>query len=75
MSSDTVGAWPPPPGVVPNFANPESIGYRFILVSVLFPTIAIPICGLRLYTKRYILRAINLDDCMFNALELRNSID
>lgn len=63
VASDTVGAWPPPPGVTPNFINPESIGYRIIVVSVLFPAITIPIVLLRLYTKRYILGVVHPDDC------------
>jgi len=65
MTSDPVGAWPPPPGVTPNFSNPESIGYRMIIVSVLFPAITIPITLLRLYTKRYILGVIHVDDCTY----------
>ena len=63
MASDTIGAWPPPPGATPNFANPESVGYRIIVVSMLFPAITIPITLLRLYTKRYILRVVHADDC------------
>src|SRR5438874_1454960 len=63
MTSDTVGASPPPPGVTPNFDNPESIAYRVILASLLGPIIAIPICLVRLYTKRYILRLVTNDDC------------
>ncbi|KAH7067116.1 hypothetical protein FB567DRAFT_259816 [Paraphoma chrysanthemicola] len=61
-SPDTVGALPAPPGIEPNFENPESIAYRVIIVAVIGPVIAIPICGLRLYTKRYILRNTGWDD-------------
>jgi hypothetical protein len=59
----TVGAMPPPPGVTPNFDNPESIAHRVVVISVLGAAIAIPICLLRLYTKRRILRNFGLDDC------------
>lgn len=65
MSSDdsTVGASPPPPGVVPNFDNPESIAHRVIIISVLGAVIGIPLCLIRLYTKRRILRNFGWDDC------------
>ncbi|KAF2131230.1 hypothetical protein P153DRAFT_287580 [Dothidotthia symphoricarpi CBS 119687] len=53
---------PPPPGVTPNFDNPESIAHRVIIVSVLGAAITIPICLIRLYTKRYILRNVGWDD-------------
>lgn len=61
-SNTTVGAMPPPPGVTPNFDNPESIAHRVIIASVLGPVIAIPFCLLRLYTKQWILRQVGWDD-------------
>jgi hypothetical protein len=62
--ADTVGV-SPPPGIVPNFDNPESIAYRLIVVSVVGPVVTIPMCGLRLYTNRRILRLEIWDDCEF----------
>ncbi|KAH7335631.1 hypothetical protein BKA66DRAFT_479958 [Pyrenochaeta sp. MPI-SDFR-AT-0127] len=62
VSNNTVGAMPPPPGVTPNFDNPESITHRVIIASVLGPVITIPICLVRLYTKRCILRRVGYDD-------------
>lgn len=59
----TVGAMPPPPGVTPNFDDPESIAHRVVAISVLGAAIAIPVCLLRLYTKRRILRNFGWDDC------------
>ncbi|KAF2177982.1 hypothetical protein K469DRAFT_601172 [Zopfia rhizophila CBS 207.26] len=59
MTYDKVGALPPPPGVTPNFDRPESIAYRVIFAFVLGPVITIPICLLRLYTKRCILRLVS----------------
>ncbi|EDU48056.1 conserved hypothetical protein [Pyrenophora tritici-repentis Pt-1C-BFP] len=41
----------------------ESIAYRVIIASVLGPVVAIPLCVVRLYTKRYILRNTGYDDC------------
>jgi len=67
-----IGALPPPPGITPNFENPESIAYRVIIVAVIGPLLTIPICALRLYTKRNFLRAVGLDDC--GSFILRNSI-
>ncbi|KAH6637376.1 hypothetical protein C7974DRAFT_140301 [Boeremia exigua] len=64
MSSDgtVVGAMPTPPGVVANFDNPESIAHRAVVVSVLGAAIAIPICLIRMYTKRCILKNLGWDD-------------
>ncbi|XPS91107.1 hypothetical protein M3J09_000530 [Ascochyta lentis] len=64
MSSDgsVRGAMPPPPGVVPNFDDPESIAHRVIIVSVLGAVITLPICVVRLYTKQQILRNFGWDD-------------
>lgn len=61
--NETVGAFPPPPGVLPNFEDPESIAYRVIIAAVLGPAIALPIFGVRLYTRQCILRNVGYDDC------------
>ncbi|KAL1596133.1 hypothetical protein SLS59_008124 [Nothophoma quercina] len=53
---------PAPPGVAANFDNPESIAHRVIIISVLGAVFAIPICLVRLYTKRRILRNFGWDD-------------
>ena len=65
MNSDgtVVGAMPPPPGVIANFDSPESIAHRVIIIAVLGAVIAIPVCLVRLYTKRAILRTFGWDDC------------
>ncbi|KAK4177388.1 hypothetical protein QBC36DRAFT_211791 [Triangularia setosa] len=63
-SSDTgiMAAMPPPPGVTPNFENGESIGYRLVIVSVVFPVLALCFLLPRLYTASYILRKWHPDD-------------
>ncbi|KAM5529033.1 integral membrane protein [Fusarium oxysporum f. sp. phaseoli] len=61
--SSTVGAYPPPPGAVPNFTNPESIASRVVLAAALSPVFTIPIVLLRLYTSRFIIKCWHLDDC------------
>lgn len=60
--SDILGAFPPPAGVTPNFDHPDSIGHRVLLVAVICPAIAIPICLLRLYTKRVIIKRLDPED-------------
>jgi len=62
-STSIIGASPPPPGVTPNFVNPDTIAYRIILIAALCPAIAIPIWLLRLYTARFIVCRLHLDDC------------
>ncbi|KAH6714832.1 hypothetical protein BKA61DRAFT_343667 [Leptodontidium sp. MPI-SDFR-AT-0119] len=57
-----VGVLPPPPGVIPNFENPESQGYRVILtIAILFPLATIVLL-LRVYTRVVIVRNVGIDD-------------
>ncbi|KAH6704130.1 hypothetical protein BKA61DRAFT_183176 [Leptodontidium sp. MPI-SDFR-AT-0119] len=57
-----IGASPPPPGVIPNFKNPESQGYRVTLtIAILFPLATIVLL-LRLYTRIIIVRNVGIDD-------------
>ncbi|KAH9207135.1 hypothetical protein DL95DRAFT_238186, partial [Leptodontidium sp. 2 PMI_412] len=57
-----IGASPPPPGVIPNFKNPESQGYRVTLtIAILFPLATIVLL-LRLYTRIIIVRKVGIDD-------------
>ena len=58
-----VSAAPPPLGVVPNFENPESIGYRLVIVSVVFPVPSLCFLIPRLYVAGVILRKWHTDDC------------
>jgi hypothetical protein len=61
--SQPVGLEPPPPGVVPNFVNPESTGYKVIITTIVTWTIATSIICLRAYVKLRIMREILIDDC------------
>ncbi|KAM7207889.1 hypothetical protein V8F20_001683 [Naviculisporaceae sp. PSN 640] len=56
------GAGEPPPGVTPNFENPESIGYRLIIVAAVFPAFTGVFLLLRLYTAQFILKRWHIDD-------------
>ncbi len=58
-----VGAAPPPEGVTPNFENPEWIGYRLVIVSVVFPVLSLCFLIPRLYAAGFILRKWHTDDC------------
>ncbi|ORY09604.1 hypothetical protein BCR34DRAFT_368527 [Clohesyomyces aquaticus] len=49
-------------GALPHDGKPESIAYRVIIVAAVGPAITIPICLLRFYTKRSILRLVTIDD-------------
>jgi hypothetical protein len=58
-----MGTLPPPPGVNPNFENPESQGYRVVLaIAILFPLATI-VLFLRVYTSVVIVRNFGTDDC------------
>jgi hypothetical protein len=62
-TAEKTGALPAPPGITPNFHNPENRAYQVIIVSVIWPVIALTFLLLRLYTKRYIIGKLHLDDC------------
>ncbi|KAK0663428.1 hypothetical protein QBC41DRAFT_368100 [Cercophora samala] len=50
----------PPP--IPNYENPESIGYRLVIVAVVFPVLALCFLVPRLYTASSIIRKWHPDD-------------
>ncbi|KAH6704201.1 hypothetical protein BKA61DRAFT_493526 [Leptodontidium sp. MPI-SDFR-AT-0119] len=57
-----IGAFPPPPGVIPNFKNPDSQGYRVTLaIAIMFPLATIVLL-LRVYTRMVIVRNVGTDD-------------
>lgn len=58
----TEGVMPPPPGVTPNFINPESNAWQLVLPSVLLTVIAIAVYLLRLYTSYFIVKRCYPDD-------------
>lgn len=62
-NSTIVAAVPPPPGVTPNFENPESISYRLVIVAVVFPLLALCFLIPRLYSATFIIRKWHHDDC------------
>ncbi|KAK0635966.1 hypothetical protein B0T17DRAFT_482035 [Bombardia bombarda] len=54
----------PPPGVTPNFDNPESISGRLIHAAAIWPIVTLPFVTLRLYTSGFILKKWHLDDVL-----------
>jgi hypothetical protein len=60
-----LGMLPPPPGHTVNLTDPESIGWRLILASVLCPVVALIFVLLRLYTARFIVQKMFIDDGEF----------
>ncbi|PLB35670.1 uncharacterized protein BDW47DRAFT_109952 [Aspergillus candidus] len=62
MDLSKTPAAPPPPGVTPNFDNPEGSEYEIYSISIaLCMTATLTLMG-RLYTRAVILRAVGLDD-------------
>lgn len=58
-------ALPPPPGVVPNFANPDNIRVALIVTSVLCLFISTLSFWIRAYTRFYIFKETEWEDCNF----------
>lgn len=53
----------PPPGVKPNFVNPESCGTAVVIGLAIPSAVMSIVVLLRLYTKAYIVRSLSWDDC------------
>ena len=62
-SAAIVGLARPPPGVTPNFAHPESRGYRISITLIVCLVLCTGVVLLRLYTRYFITRMIGVDDC------------
>lgn len=60
---EKIGVFPPPPGVLPNFENPEYRSAGIVpLAAILIPLTAI-FMTLRVYTKLRIIKIFGLEDC------------
>ncbi|OGM47964.1 integral membrane protein (Pth11) [Aspergillus bombycis] len=62
MDLSKIPVAPPPPGVTPNFDNPEGSKFKIYSVSIAMCSSATLVLLLRLYTRFYILRTYGLDD-------------
>ena len=55
----------PPPGVVPNFINPENYQSTIIATLTVCLTTATLLTLLRLYSKVFVIKCIVLEDCKY----------
>ena len=53
----------PPPGVVPNFLNPESHANQTIIACSIVTAAMILFLFARMYTKIHLTRSVGWDDC------------
>ena len=60
---DELPALLPPPGVQPNFANPEDHGPALAAVATVLAFFTLVSYGVRMYTKVFIVRRTTWDDC------------
>ena len=63
----------PPTGVVPNFQNPRNLNDLFILTATLTWGSATLAVLFRIYTKSFIIRSINYEDCAYQSLSCLGS--
>ncbi|GFF32528.1 hypothetical protein IFM58399_03242 [Aspergillus lentulus] len=62
MDLSKTPAFPPPPGVTPNFENPERIDYDVYSINIAMCLTGTFVLGLRMYTRGVILRTVAIDD-------------
>ena len=60
---NTLPTLQPPAGVEPNFVNPEDRGYILNCVATVLFCLMVCLFGNRVYTKLFIVRKANWDDC------------
>jgi len=71
-TTDIIGALPPPPGVTPNFVDPDYNGLQIIISGIIFSILAISFLVARMYAKYYLLKQFNYDDCKPFPLKLKS---
>ena len=66
---NSIPAMQPPPGVIPNFDNPESM-HPYVL-GVAIGTIAVMVIAIsiRVYTKAFIMRDMKWEECTWHHLK------
>ena len=62
-SAAQIGGLPPPPGVTPNFANPESVTTQGHVVFTMCLVISTLFVLLRTYTRFILLKSHGWEDC------------
>ncbi|MCJ1424105.1 hypothetical protein MMC29_001992 [Sticta canariensis] len=61
-ATSIIGGLPPPPGVTPNFVNPESLHSEWVLMMSMCLAFTTIFVGLRLYTKLVIIKSHGWED-------------
>ena len=64
-------AMAPPPGVLPNFVNPQNLRAVIIAIVALCGSISTLVFWMRMYTKLFIFRKTGWEDCNFCPLQIR----
>lgn len=54
----------PPPGVTPNFVNPQTIAPAIVAIGVVMAILTVSFVLLRLYSNHHAKRKFGIDDCM-----------
>ncbi|KAH6699861.1 hypothetical protein BKA61DRAFT_561976 [Leptodontidium sp. MPI-SDFR-AT-0119] len=62
MSQEIVGVGPPPPGVTPNFKNPENHTHDLIVACIICQLLSTSAILLRLYTRYVITKVVGIED-------------
>lgn len=68
-------AMAPPPGIEPNFVDPQSLYQYHVLTIVLTVAISTLALVMRIYTKRCIIRKVGAEDCMSPFLSRAASLE
>jgi len=58
-----IPAMVPPPGVQPNFDNPETLHDPMLSTAIITTILLVTVVGVRIFTKAYIMRDMKLEDC------------
>ena len=62
---------PPPPGVVPNYINPETTAPMLTITSFTLLAVTIVVLFSRWYTRAVVLGTIGTDDCKYTQCDRR----
>lgn len=70
-ATSIIGGLPPPPGVTPNFVNPESLHSEWVLMMSMCLTFTTIFVFLRMYTKLVIIKSHGWEDCKLRPNDLK----
>lgn len=61
---------PPPPGVTPNFTNPESRAWTVYVTSAVCLALTFILFAARMYSKFFVVKKRSIDDCKYSPASL-----